>query len=244
MQKIITTFLFLSILNICLSQRLEIIAKSILTFPAHNNGVTFLAPQTDTTAIQFVATFKATRQDTMTGAPDQYLLIKKNAQKAGANCIKLKEFSFDSSGSPTMVIDAYFGTPDVISTNNTYHEKNVVFVFFSERLKDEVFSLKVNNEKITLSAGTFLKLYLKEGEELKLNKGGFTGVTAKFKYKKDKDAIYLLFTGGGIGGGGAPAMGSVGISFNTGRVREMTEDYGQFLTQTLKRAPNVDVQQK
>jgi len=236
MQKITITFLYLIITVFGVAQRVEILSKSDLKLPAHNNEVAFIEPQTDTAALQFVATFKATGKDSMSNGGDLYLLIKKEAKKVGANCFKLREFSRDSLNKPIILLDSYYANDTIFNMNNSYHEKNVVFVFCDERASDVMFSLKVNNEKRTFKSGTFLKFNLKEGEELKLNKGGFSGTTAKFKYKKDKDAVYLSFSGFGLGGGSMPPPGTIGMSFNTGRMREMQEDYGQLLTLILKQS--------
>jgi hypothetical protein len=45
-----------------------------------------------------------------------------------------------------------------------------------------------------------------------------------------------MITGFGTGGGPLPPPGTIGVSFNTGRINELTDDYGQFLIQILKQS--------
>ena len=154
----------------------------------------------------------------------------------GSNCFILRNFTYDSLKRPFIHIDAYYGTESIMSANNSNYETNEVFVFGSEKISSDSFSLKVNNTTKTFKSGTYLKFNLKESEELTLNKGGFTGGTWKLKYEKEKAPLYLMITGFGTGGGPLPPPGTIGVSFNTGRINELTDDYGQFLIQILKQS--------
>jgi len=137
-----------------------------------------------------------------------------------------------------MHVDAYYATETIMAANKANYEPNEVFIFGSENLNRDSFSLKVNNETKTFRSGTYLKYNLVKDETLKVNIGGFTGTTSKLKYGKGNTPVYLMITSTGfaLGGGPLPAHQTVGITFNTGRMNELTDDYGQFLVQILKRS--------
>jgi len=90
----------------------------------------------------------------------------------------------------------------------------------------------VNRERREFAYGTYMKWVLKEGEELKLNKGGVTGETMWLNYKQDKPADFVTITGFGLNG--PMPFGATSLSFNTGRFTFIDRNLGHLLTQVLK----------
>jgi hypothetical protein len=238
MQKILMIVCYVLIAKINIAQNIEIVSKSNVKLQPYDKakGSVFIHPKMDTTLFQFVSAFEATGKDSMTAPGDLFLLIKTQGRKLGANCFKLKSYVYDTLNRPFISIDAYYGSESTLAINSSNYETNVVFIFCPEKIGSDSFSLKINNETKTFNTTTYLKYTIAEGEELKISKGGFTGAKVRLKYKKEKAPIYLMVMGFGLGGGPLPPHGTIGISFNTGQIRELTEDSGQFFVQVLKQS--------
>ena len=232
MQKILA-FFCLIITNIAIAQDIEIVGKGNFSSEKKGKDFAFLETKTDTAQLQYVASFKATVGGKKSTVSDLFFKIKTQAQMLGANCFRLKSYSRDSTNA-VMILDTYFGTDSLLNINIANHDKNEVFVFCSDPLVNEKYSINVNSEKKEFASGTYLKFRLKEGEELKLNKGGFTGATAWFTYKQNKPAVFMTITGFGLGG--PESTGTLSMSFNTGRFNRIDENLGQLLTQVLKQS--------
>ena len=236
MQKILVTFLFLLLAKFTIAQNVDIVTNKKLKPLSKDKASVFIHPKTDTSSLQFIASCKGTGKDSSTLPGDLYLVIKTQARALGANCFILRSFTYDSLKGLFMHIDAYYAKESIMTANKLNYETNEVFVFGSEKSTRDSFSLKVNSSSKTFKSGTYLKFNLTEGEALRLNKGGFTGGTWKLKYQKEQAPLYLMITGFGLGGGPLPPPGTIGVSFTTGRINELTDDYGQFLIQILKRS--------
>lgn len=218
-----------------IAQHLDIISRSAVNrepYPPGSASV-FIHPDTDTGQLQFVGTYKAIGKDRLSTPGDLFLLIKKQAREHGANCFSLRSFFQDSMNQSGLVIDAYYGSDSVLTAINAGYETNVVYLFCPEKVAPDSFTLKINDSTRTFSTGTYLKFVLKEGEPLNLNKGGFIGARAKIKYRHAKPPLYLMVFGGK---GMLPPTGTIGVTFTTGEIKEMTDDYGQFLVQILKQS--------
>jgi hypothetical protein len=238
MQKTLITLILILAAKFTIAQGIEIVSVKKLKPLSKDKASAFIHPKTDTSSLQFIATCKATGQDSMILPGNLYLVLKTQSRALGANCLILRRFSYDSLKRPVIHIDAYYGTESFMAANNSNYETNEVFIFGSEKLSRDSFSLKVNNETKTFRSGTYLKFNLTKGETLKVNIGGFTGTTFKLKYAKERTPDYLMITSTGftLGGGPLPPPGTIGITFNTGRINELNDDYGQFLIQILKRS--------
>jgi hypothetical protein len=236
-QKLITIISFTIISSFGLAQQVDLISKGDYIQKKKIRALTILSPRMDTSQLKFVATFKATGRDsTADWSDDLYVMVKKKAIKLGANSYKLREVHKDTSNTTIMTFDTYFASESLFKINESFYERNVVYVFADLIPSDKTFSLNVNGTKKVFKAGTFLKLEIKEGEELSLNKGGLTGATRSFNYEENQPATYLTVTGFGLGGGQFPRPGAIGLSFNTGRLMEYNPDNGELLIQILKQS--------
>lgn len=236
MQKIL--FLFFILAAKCsAAQKIDIIAggNSKLSPYPKEKASAFLHPKTDTSQLQFVATYQITGTDSLATPGELFLQLKKAARKEGANFFKLIHFAYDQKNSPLLLMNAYYGSDALLMANRANYETNVIYIFSPEKTGSDTFSLKINNETKTFNTSTYLKFVLKDGEELKMSKGGFTGARARLNYDKNKPPMYLMVFGNTrLGAGTLPRTGAIGMSFNTGQIIELTEDYGQFLAQILK----------
>lgn len=228
-------FLSLSIIAKC--QNVELIAKSnYAPVNEKQKAFCFIDNKIDTTNFIYIATYKAfigkSKKDNISNS---FFLIRKMANKIGANSFCLKSFESDSSGILNFVLDTYQTNDATLELNFANQPKNKVYIFCDEKPTNETYSIKINNEKTEFKSGTFLSYELKEGQELKLNKGGLTGTTVWVKYQKDKPASFFTITGLGLGGA-IPPPGTVGLSFNTGRFNSIDAGLGLLLIKFLKNA--------
>ena len=88
MKKILSLTLFALISNICISQTIEIIKKSENTILAKGNDFAFLEAGTETSKLEFVATIKATGNNSKTNLSRLYFAILEKAKNLGANSFK------------------------------------------------------------------------------------------------------------------------------------------------------------
>jgi hypothetical protein len=103
-------------------------------------------------------------------------------------------------------------------------------------------AFNLNGELKTIKSGTYYKVALEEGKEIKVNKGGpIAGATMWLNWKKDKQPAFYSLSSFGISGNNQSSFsqnngynsGSV-ISFNTGRINQITDiNLGFLLVQIL-----------
>jgi len=152
--------------------------------------------------------------------------LKAKAQELGANSFKLNSFKIiDSNDKKVLILDTYYGTDSVLNLNFKNHEKNIVYIFCDSEKSDKTYFFKIDNVKKEIKGGTFYKYQNKEGQKVKINKGGFSGATIWIKWEENKPATFLTLTGFGLGGMPIP-VGQIGMSFNTGRINYIDGDLG------------------
>jgi hypothetical protein len=235
MQRLILTLILFPTFYSSFSQT-EVIRKSDKQFSIPGNDFAFIESTTDTTKLEFVATIKSTGKNNAS-IQKTYFDILDKAKSYGANCFKLNSYTRnDSSNEITLILDTYFGNDSILNINFVNHEESTIFVFGDENPNDtKTYSFKVNGEKKTIKSGTYYKQIIKEGEEIKINKGGISGMTMWFKYKQGSKATFLTLTGLGLGGGPVP-NDIIGVSINTGRLNHVQGDLGSLLKNILKQS--------
>ena len=232
-QQIIFAIL-LSITSTIHAQTVEILnTDSTLQLPKQKS-FTFLQSQTDTNSLKFVATIKVTREGEDVGLDFMFNKIKKVAQNMGANTFKLNAYNkIDSLGINTFLLDIYYASDSILEKNSANNQKNIVYVFGNPNKINHSTSFKIDGNKKEIKGGTYFKYILDTKQEVKINKGGLTGVTVWIKWKENKPATFLTLTGFGVGGGAVPPPGQLGITFNTGRINYIDPDFGRLLISLL-----------
>lgn len=227
------TFFFLTLTNLIFAQTIEVIRNSEFQPPKKEKDFAFLEPTTDTTDIKFMATIKAIGDGKKADIELLFYKLKAKAQELGANSFKLNSFSkLDSTNTSILILDTYYGTDSALNRNFQNHEKNVIYIFGNAEKSDKTYSFKIDNTKKEIKGGTFYKHQNKEGQEMKINKGGLSGATIWVKWKENKPATFLTLTGFGLGGAPVP-VGQIGISFNTGRINYIDGNLGHLLVLLL-----------
>ena len=227
-------FCLLIICGAASAQTVDIIQKSSFASPGPQKDFHFLEPSFDTVSIRFVATLKVTGSGKQSDIDVLYAKVKEKANELGANAFKLSSYNKSEVDKTSVLqLDTYYGSDSALGVNFEQHEKNVVYVFGDADKSNKSYTFKVDNEKKEIKGGTYYKQVMKEGQELKINKGGMIGATVWTKWRKDRPATFLTLTGFGLGGGPLPP-GMAGVAINTGRINYVNGNLGHLLTQILK----------
>jgi hypothetical protein len=218
------------------AQTVEVIKQSNFVKTSDDKDFSFIEPATDLHALQHVATIKVSGSDKEASTELLYFKAKRMASELGANSFTLNNYNqTENPPAAVLVLDLYYGSDSTLEANFARHEKNVVYLFGSDRKSTESYSYKVNSIKQELKAGSFARYELtEEQEQLKINKGGMTGATMWLKWQENKPATFLTLTGFGLGGGEVP-YGTVGMSFNTGRIYTIDGNLGHLLVQLMSK---------
>jgi hypothetical protein len=234
MKKII--FLLLIIIgNISYSQEIEFLEKNDTIEKPKDELFVFISQETDLSNSKFVAKVKS--RGKLNDLSSLFQKIKNEVQKIGANSFKFDSYSKIDKENAELILSVYFCEDILFESNYKNLPKNKVYVFGNQDLtvlKSQ--SFKVDGEKNEIESGKFKEYDVKIGEELKVNKGGFTGMTFWIKGQKDKSATFLSFTGIGLDGGSYnPGYGSVGVSINTGRIDRIEPNFALTLLKIFEK---------
>jgi hypothetical protein len=162
---------------------------------------------------------------------DCFAKLKTKANLMGANCYSIMSYN---AAVEEMKMSIYNASYAILSKNYANHPQNVIYIFGGEKVSDEKFSFKINGEKKKIYSGTYYQFENSNSEDVSINKGGFLGSTVTVRYKSEFSI--RLFTTSGFGVGGDTFGGQVGISFNTGRISIVEDEFGFFLTKVLKKS--------
>ncbi len=234
MAKVLLTLVCLLFVTVSFSQKTEVVQKSDLENLPEGKKYAFIEPATDTSKIKFVATILAKDKNRKSVIENMYFAIREKANKMGANCYKIKTFTRDPLNSEAiLILDSYVASDSVLTQNSANHEKNIVFIFGNERDDDNSITFNINGEKKEIKSGTYFKITLKEKEEVKVSKGGFTGAAMWLNWENDKQPAFYTLSGFGLSDFNQQPMN--GISFNTGKINRIGNiSVGLLLTQLLK----------
>jgi hypothetical protein len=235
-------FLLASLISLTASsQHVKVINKAEIKNLPEGKKYAFIEPTTDTSQIQFVATIIGKDKNRKKNIESLYFEIRKAANKLGANCYKLRTFARDTLNHETvLILDSYYASEDILNQNTANHEYNVVFIFGEEREDEKTISFDLNGVSKEIKAGTYYKITLKEGEEIKVKKGGLIGDALSLSWEKDKQPSFYTLSGFGLSNFNMPPsygnqMPVLGVGFKTGSINKIGNiSLGLLLTQLLK----------
>jgi len=207
-----------------LSQTVEFIEKNdTLQRPKYQQFI-FLNDSTDLSAAIKVATIKATGN--LRNPVKMLAKIKSESQKLGANSYKFVSFRKNALAAE-LTVTAYFITDSIHGVNYWNIPQNKVYIFGDDDLSvTKTQSYKIDGEKHEIGTGEYKVFNLYNGKELKISKGGFTGMTLWVKGEQGKSR-FLSFSGVGIAGAQHVISSSgqgVGVNFTTGKIHHMDHD--------------------
>ena len=227
----------LMILHPAFPQTIELVKQSETKFKKSKRTFAFIEPEIGIEQLAYVATFKATGRKSTADIFRMLDGIRSKSRFYGSNCFVLSSFErHGPHGEVSLVLDTYFASDSILEANLASRAKNVCFIFGDDNPdKERLHTFKINGEEKAIISGTYYRQEIKEREEIRINKGGFTGATVKLKWMPDMNAVYLSQSGPGIGGI-SPPMGNVGvgISVNTGRLNYMESNLGRLLIELLE----------
>lgn len=168
--------------------------------------------------------------DSRTGLGTLYTFSRSQAGELGANCYRVTEFEHQENGL-RIILDIYHANKAAKENIRAHQLQNIVHVFGSDE-PEKSYSCKVNNRKIELPPFTFYRQENKIGQEIKVSKGGMTGMTVWVTWAQNKPARYITLSGFGLSGAGVGP--GVGAGFNTGRLSYLEPEIGRFFSVVMK----------
>ncbi|RBL89901.1 hypothetical protein [Chitinophaga flava] len=215
------------------SQNIDILRKSE-TFERKGKHRSFIYwnNPADTAGLEYVATLSS-KASAMGGRSlwELWIHAGNRSNKLGSNVFIFRSFTDTDSSKPELILDLYLASDEALQRNTDREEKNVVYLFGN---KGKAMPVKVNSEEVEIPASRFLRYETPTGTELKLNKGGVTGAWWTIKGEDGKAALYFSVSGMGLGGA-VPPPGSIGLSFNTGRITEMNPHFARMMMESQKK---------
>ena len=212
-------------------------AESLKLLPGKKYA--YVEPAIDTNSLVYVATLQGKDRIRSANIENIYYVIREKANKLGANCYIFRYFNIDQANDEvTLILDSYYATDSLLAVNTANHENNVVYIFGNEKGNDNAMTYYFNGVSREIKSGTFHKIVLKKGEEIKLNKGGATGAFVSLSWKQDNKPVFYSLSGFGLNMVDTkPGMGENhnGISFHSGAINQIENiSLGYLMTLLLK----------
>ena len=209
--------------DLAYSQKVEFLEKNdTLEKPKYEQFI-YISDNTDLSALKYVAKLKA--KGNLKNVTNLFIILQMEAQKMGANCFKFESFKTTDSENGELIFSVYYndGENDFFDVNFQNLPKDKIYIFGNQNIVDsKTQSYKVNGEKHEIESGKFAMFDIKLDEEVKINKGGFTGMTLWVKRKAEGYCSFLNFSGIGLNGASySPMGGGVGVSINTGTINKI-----------------------
>jgi hypothetical protein len=239
MKKLI--LLILQTLFVCLTafaQNVEVLGDAKLNLPKNKTEeFYFLNTEIDTTQLTYIAHLKASRLNTKDAGIDLlFLTLKNEAQARGANAFRLVDWQINSPqfDKNYLTIAIYQANPLMLEQNQQFFPKNMIYVFGNiDSPQSKPKKVALNGQKIAIEPMKYLAYQNKIDEEATLSVGGITGMKFWIKGKEGRLPNFYSLSGFGVGPG-MGNVGTIGLSFNTGRIYPVDIDFGSILIKVLK----------
>jgi hypothetical protein len=180
----------------------------------------YLSPSTSVDEALFVAKIKAT--GSLKNISNLFERIQVKAQDLGANAFQFVAFSAANALTAELTLAVYQASDSILESNFEQLPKNKVFMLGSDNLLDtKVQSYKFQQQKRSIAAGTYHVYDLNQHEVIRLNKGGFTGMTLFFNKQAEGNSHYLDCSGIGLAGAVYNPYGGLGVSITTGSIHRV-----------------------
>ncbi len=235
--KNIVIILILLLSKIAYCQSIEFLAKGdTLQKPKYQQFI-YLCDSSDISSAIFVAKIKS--RGSLKHTTNLYYFIRNEAQRLGANGYRFESFTkTDNDSNGELILSAYFCPNTLFEANFEHIPKNKIFIFGSDDwVESKIQGYKVQGEKQEISSGNFKVFDIGENDEIKITKGGFTGMTMWYKRKEHGYSSFLTFSGFGVNGGGATYVSGyngAGVSFNTGKINHVEANLALVLLKIYK----------
>lgn len=149
----------------------------------------------------------------------------------GANLYKITHSNFDTESKLwTVEWEIFYCSKETGDQNIKGLGYNQVFVLSNQ---NKPVKFNINGEKVMMDILT-VHMYIATPETpIKVNSGGFSGHTVKYKYKNEKSNIFLV-QGGGSVSPNVSSFGRIGVQVSTGSLQFLSSEYGYFLSEIFR----------
>lgn len=225
MKNLLITLILLTNFSPIIAQEIEILKQSDSIPNIKEKGLVFINEKTDLTDYHFIAKVKITSDDF-----NQILIgLQKTAIDLSANAFKyLKKENLENKTS--VLIDLYSANPELIECNEKNNQTNLIY-FFGNDSKTQKF--KIDNQKIELKPNAMYRFQIPKNKKVKVNKGGFAGMTVFHHWKENQPVIFYAFGSGNLSGY-ADRNNTIGLSISTGTIIQFKSDFAYLLMELKK----------
>lgn len=213
--KLFCSTIFCLLIAFASGQEVKIIHKSDSIPNIKERGLSFIHEKTDLDSYHLVGTVQVVASnfnEVVNG-------LQSSANDFSANAFKLKSFQ-NKKESISVTMDLYAVDLEDLEQNTSYGETNVLY-FLGNDSKTQKF--KINRERITLEPNKFFRYEIPKGEKIKINKGGFTGMTVYHQWVQDQPVIFYALGSGDISSSQSGGN-TLNIGFSTGKFIELKGD--------------------
>ena len=190
----------------------------------------YLSPSASVDQAVFVAKIKAT--GSLKNISDLFDKIKIKAQAYGANAFQFVAFTAANPKEGELTLAAYYAKDALLDSNFESLPKNKLYVYGNDNfLETKSQSYKVQGQKQEIASGQYQVYDLTLQKELRINKGGFTGMTLFLSKQTEGYCYFLNFGGIGLAGAAVNNYGGIGVSISTGSISHVEPNLALLLLQ-------------
>lgn len=230
----ILLFVFVLFSGVGYSQKIEFIEiKDSLSIP-QKEYFEFLNDSIDASDAMYLAKIKSSGD--LKKISDLFYAIKEAGQKLGGNSFKFVGFEATDGDKGNLILEVYVSSELLLDRNFDTSSKKKVFIFGDDNYNGKKKqTYKINGEKKEIGSAEYSEFDVPIQQELKINKGGFTGMTLWISGKEHKGSSFFSFSGIGVSGAGfSPNMGA-GIMINTGKIDRFDPNLGFVLMKIFRK---------
>lgn len=177
----------------------------------------YLSPTTSVDQAIFVAKIKASGN--LKNISDLFDEIKVKAQAYGANAFQFVAFTAANPQEGELTLATYYAEDALLDSNFEALPKNKLYVYGNDNfLETKTQSYKVQGQKQEIASVQYQVYDLSLQDELRINKGGFTGMTLFLSKQTEGYCYFLNFGGIGLAGAAVNPYGGIGVSISTGSI--------------------------
>lgn len=145
--------------------------------------------------------------------------LQKIAIKFSANAFKYIEKE-DLEDQISVTLNLFSANDELVGINQANSKINVIYFFGNDR--------KIQKFKIELNPNEIYRFELPKEQDLKINKGGFTGMTIFYRWKENQPVIFYAFGFGNLSTFG-DGDSSIGLMVSSGSILELKSDFAYLL---------------
>lgn len=190
-------------------------------------GLYYIHPKTDISKGYHIASLTIT-------APDINSILAQLQQSAldyGSNAFVYNGKN-RKDNQISITVDLYKVSSSIINDSKAHQPTNIIYLFGDTTKKHRV---KINGTKVTILANQIYAYDIPERTTVKINKGGFTGMTIMHKWQPNQETISYALGSGRISSHPMSHQG-IGFSINTGYIYKLKNDFAHLIIQ-LQEAP-------